>query len=165
MTKTVVPVSHADSILEEIGAREEKIRQRAFELFQAHADALSAELDDWLTAEKQVSPQPDVLMREVDGKFEIEATLPGVERRNLEVKVTGEDVLITARREAAPEGEAAATPTNGDRRPVSAELFRAIHLPVPIDGDHVTAEFRKGLLKVTAPIVRPEPPRAVEIHA
>lgn len=165
MTKTVVPVNHADSILEEVGAREEKIRQRAFELFQAHADALSAELDDWLTAERQVSPQPDVLMREVDGKFEIEASLPGVERRNLEVKVTGEEVLITAKRESAVKGQADEKPASEVGASVSTQLFRAIHMPVPIDGDHVTAEFRKGLLKVTAPIARPEPPRSVQIHA
>lgn len=160
MTNTVVPIRHADSIVDDITAREERIRQRAFELFQAHPDAMSAELDDWLAAEREVSQQPDIRLREVDGNFEIEAALPGVARRDLDVKVTGEDVLITAKREPMPTLAEPLVPTEE----ISTELFRAIHLPAPIDGEHVKAEFRKGLLRITAPIIRPVGPRPIEIH-
>jgi HSP20 family protein len=162
MTKQDITVSHPDSIFDELAQRHEHIRQRAFELFMGRADGFRSDLDDWLNAERELfSIQPAIEMRENDGKIEIDADLPGMERKDLGVKVTSEDVLLTAEHAEKHEGSGkdAAKPDTMMR------LFRAIHLPVTIDPAAAKAEYRKGHLIVTAPIMKPKPAMDVEVRA
>ena len=175
MAKTEVAVRRTDSIFDEISLRNEMIRQRAFELFAGRVSGFMSELDDWLNAERELFPAPAIEMREKDGRIEIDADLPGLELRNLDVKVTNEDVLITAQRDEKKAGEPGTPnppkPETGDKSETAEKtetmlrFFQAIHLPVMIDPDATRAEYRKGHLLVTAPIVRPTGPTAIEIHA
>lgn len=165
-----IAVRQTHSILDEVAQIHEMIRRRAFEMFESRGDSSFGEMDDWLNAERELSLQPKLEMRRSDGRFEIEADLPGVDPRDLDVKVTGQDVLITAHRHEAPQagqakGGGRPEGKDGGREDTFLKLFGAIHFPEVIDTKAVKAEYRKGHLRVTAPIAKPKPAMNVNISA
>ncbi|MEO8501565.1 MAG: Hsp20/alpha crystallin family protein [Vicinamibacteria bacterium] len=163
MAKAEVSITNTDFIVDEIMRRQELIARRAFELFRGHEALFIADFDDWLQAENELFPQPSIDVRKLDNHFEIDAALPGVDPKKLDVKVTAEDVLITGEREA-PKAEpmtAVAAGTTSDGR---MQYFRSIHLPEPIDPSRVKAHYKHGHLHVSAPIMKLEP-KAIEVHA
>jgi len=162
MARAEVSVTNTDSIVDEIMRRQEIIAQRAFDLFKSHADGFTAEFDDWLQAEQELFPQPSIEVRKANNHFEIDAALPAADPKKVYVKVTAEDVLITAEREArrADPVTAAAARTTADGR---GQYFRSIHLPELIDPNHVKADYRHGRLHLSALIVKPEP-RTIEVR-
>ena len=154
MKKTELAVRRTDSILDEVSQHFEMIRQRAFELFRSRGSSWAGELDDWLNAEKEISFEPAIELRWANGSFEIDANLPGIDPKNLDVQVTAEDVLIKARREeTAPAKAEAATAGRPDGS--SPQFFGSVHLPALINPDGVKADYRAGVLHLTAPIVEP----------
>lgn len=162
MSKAAVSITNTDSIIDEIMRRQEMVARRAFDLFQSHAGEFRDDLADWFRAEEELFPQPSLRFRQADGRFEIEAALPGADPKKVDVKVTGEDLLITAERakpkpEPVTAAEAAVAP-NG-----AVQYFRAIHLPEPIDPDKVSAEYKEGMLHLTIPILKARP-RTVEVR-
>jgi HSP20 family protein len=154
MKKTELAVRRTDSILDEVSEHFDMIRHRAFELFRNRGDSWAGELDDWLNAEREVSSEPAIKLRRANGSFEIDANLPGIDPKNLDVQVTAEDVLIKAMREETPPAKAEA---GGAGRPdgSSLQFFGSIHLPALINPDGVKADYRAGVLHLTAPIVEP----------
>jgi HSP20 family protein len=155
MPRTEIAVKRTGSIVDDILQHEEMIRRRAFDIFQTHLSAPFTEVDDWLSAEREVSVWPSIDLRQEEGRFEIDAALPGVDPKNLEVKVTNEDVLITAERDGkASKGNATGTASGSEN---VVRMFGAIHLPAPIDPDKVKAEYRQGLLHLTAALAKSEP--------
>jgi len=162
MAKAEVSVTNSDSIVDELMRRQDMIAQRAFEIFKTHAQMFNADLDDWLQAERELFPQPSIELRKMNNHFEIDAALPGADPKKVDVKVTAEDVLITAVREApakAPVSAAAAGQTPDGK----VQYFQSIHLPEPIDPNQVRASYKHGRLHVSALIVKPEP-RTIEVH-
>lgn len=165
-----IEVRPTHSILDEVTRIHDLIRRRAFEMFEGRGDSAFGEMDDWLNAERELSMQPRLEVRRTDGKFEIDADLPGMDPKDLDVKVTGEDVLITAQR---PEPQAAGVgkdPAQPEAREGAGEdtfmrMFGAIHFPEVIDPEAVTAEYRKGHLRVSAPIAKVKPAMSVNINA
>jgi HSP20 family protein len=150
VAKAEIAVTNTNSIVDEIMRSQDMIARRAFELFQSHMDSFNAELEDWLMAERELAMPPDVKLRSVDGRFEIDAELPGVDPKKLEVKVTPEDVLISAERELREK-------TKTSESAGTMRYFSTIHLPEPIDPEAVQAHFNKGRLHLTAKIVKAEP--------
>ena len=165
-----IAVRHTHSILDEVAQIHEMIRRRAFEMFESRGDSSFGELDDWLSAEKELSLQPKLEVRRSEGSFEIDADLPGVDPRDLDVKVTGQDVLITTHRHDSAgnghgKGEAKPEVKENGRAESFLKLFGAIHFPEVIEPEAVKAEFRKGHLRVTAPVAKPKPAMSVNISA
>ena len=160
MEKADIAVKPAESILGQVGQRIEKIRQRAFELFKGRDQSLAAELDDWLAAERELS-LPTLDLQQKDGRFEIEAALPGMDAGDVKVEATREDLLITAEHGVA--GPAAQQGSPGSQ--ATTQLFGAVHFPSPIDPNTVTANYRKGLLRVSATMAAPPVVRNVEVRA
>ncbi len=162
MAKAEVSVTNSDSIVDELMRRQEMIAQRAFEIFNGHAHMFNADLDDWLQAERELFPQPSIELRKMNNHFEIEAALPGADPKKVDVKVTAEDVLITAVREA-PAKEPVTAAAAGQTSDGKVQYFQSIHLPEPIDPNQVRASYKHGRLHVSALIVKPEP-RTIEVH-
>jgi len=157
--KTKIAVKPTDSILNQMGERFDRIRQRAFELFTRRDPSSQTDVDDWLAAERELSLEPAIEVMEKDGRFEVDAALPGIEARNVQVEATPDELLITAVQE---EGE----PTYGDGTVINrstTQMFGAVHFPTSIDPEHVTADFHRGHLKVKAILAKPQ--GRVEVHA
>ena len=135
------------SIFEEVKALTERIRERAFQIFEGRRSGDGSAAEDWLNAERDLICSSEAELVEQDGKFEVRMNAPGFEPGD--VKVTAlPDALIV---------KAASTHTHtGKEANVrfcefgQKTLFRRFDLPEPINPDKVTADLNKGVLHLMA---------------
>lgn len=149
MPERAITPKKKDSLFDELERAHQEIRRRAYELFQRHRTRPADPVDDWLQAEREVFWRPAVEVRRKDGKVEVRAAIAGVDPEDLDVQVSGEDVVIRAdrpHRHDEKSGEVHVCEFAPGR------LFRSIRLPERIDPDSVEAEYRHGLLCLTASI-------------
>jgi HSP20 family protein len=98
-----------------------------------------------------------------DGKkFYCQVLLPGVDAKDVNLQVQGNTLTISGERSATRETKEA----DYLRREVTYGAFqRSILLPEGVDKDKLSAEYRNGILEITAPIAAAALPRKVEIKA
>jgi HSP20 family protein len=145
-----IQVKKPNSILQELTELHETINKRAYEFFQ-NGGLFGGPLADWFRAERELVWRPAIELRQKDGQFELEVAVAGVDPKHLDVQVTPEDVLVTASEEHRHEAKEGTVHVSEF---ASGRLFRSIHLPERIDPDSVKAEFRNGLLRLTASIAK-----------
>ena len=152
MAKNDVALHKADTIFGELEQLHHRISQRAYHLFQKGGDLWGGPLADWLTAERQMIWKPAIELRQKDDQIEVLAATAGVEAKDLDVQITPDDVLIKAEigHKHTPE-EGAVQVCEFD----AGQLFRFVHFPQRIDPDSARAEYRNGLLRLTASIAKP----------
>ena len=159
---TVLKTRKAETLLHDIEQIQKRITERAYDVFRNRGAALGAALNDWLVAERQTIWKPPVEICQKDNQFVIEAALAGVEPRQLDIQITRDTLLIKAD-----------TPhTHPETKGIvhvcefqAGQLFRAIKFPAPIDPEAVKAEYRDGLLRVTAAIAAVQQAKKVDIQA
>jgi HSP20 family protein len=162
MARGDIEVRKADTIFDELDRLHQVISQRAYDLFRNGRAMWGGGLTDWLTAERELVSKPAVELRLKDSQFEVLAALPGVEAKDLDVQITPEDVLIKAEttHEHAADGG-----TVHFCEFESGKIFRSVHFPEKIDPDSAKAEYRNGMLHVTAAITKAAAAQKVEIKA
>lgn len=96
---------------------------------------------------------PSIDVKETDKAIEVEAELPGVDEKD--VQVTLEDNVLTIKGEKKAEKEESKKGYYMSERSYGSFL-RSFELPTGVDSDKVNATFSKGVLKVTLP----KPPAA-----
>lgn len=161
MAKNRITLRKAETILNELEQLQTAISRRAYDLFRTRGTSWGGQLADWLNAERQLVWKPAIELRQKDGQFELLAATPGVDARDLDVQVTPEDVLIKAEihhKHMPDEGAVQVCEFNG------GQLFRSIHLPERIEPESAMAEYRNGMLYLTASIAKPAV-RTLEIKA
>jgi HSP20 family protein len=138
---------------------QDRIMRRAYEIFEQNGSMPGRELEDWLKAEREQVWRPAFELCEKDGRFQLEAAISGVDPKNIGIEVTPEDIVLKAETRHGHSGE------KGHVHHCEFEygkMFRAIHLPKKIHPDKVKAEFKNGLLRLTAEIAeeaRPKSPK------
>ena len=161
MARNDVALRKAATILNELDQLHTTISRRAFDLFRKRGDLWGGPLADWLNAERQLVWKPAIELRQKDGQFEVLAATPGVEAKDLDVQITPDDVLIKAdihHKHTPEEGAVQECEFN------AGQLFRSVHFPERVDPDSAAAEYRNGMLRVTASIAKPAAQK-VEITA
>jgi len=161
MARGDIALRKAETIFNELDQLHTEISRRAYELFQKRGALWGAPLADWLQAERQMVWKPAIELRQKDNQFEILAATPGVDAKDLDVQITSEDMLIKAdihHKHAPEEGAVQVCEFT------SGQLFRSVHFPEKVDPDSATAEYRNGMLRVTASIAKPAQ-KKVEIAA
>jgi len=141
------PAKEPLPIFEELGKRFEEVRQRAFDLFEKRGREFGHALEDWLKAEKDVMGFPAAEMKEKDGAYDIEVTLPGFEANDVQVTATPAEIILHAaaqHEKKTEEGKVLWTEFG------SNEAYRKFEVPETIDPDKVTAKLEKGILRITA---------------
>lgn len=104
------------------------------------------------------TPRIDVINR--DDEVLVKAELPGVKREELTVELTGD--LLTIRGEQHHEERK----EEGDlvRAEIARGTFcRTMTMPAGLDGEHVKAEFKDGVLEVHLPKLEKTERRRIEI--
>ncbi|ALP52001.1 heat-shock protein Hsp20 [Candidatus Tenderia electrophaga] len=94
------------------------------------------------------TPKVDVINR--DKEVVIKAELPGVKKEDLDISVSDDSVTIrasTKHERKEEEGEYYRRETS------SGEFVRTLALPAEVDGAKAKAEFKDGVLELTAPKV------------
>jgi HSP20 family protein len=126
----------------------DKIRQRAFEVFECRGCADGRSLDDWLQAERDIVQSPEAELVEKDGKFQVQVAVPGFDSKDIRVTVMPMVLFVEA--ESKHEHEKSEGDVYfcelGQKR-----LFRRLDLPAPINVDKVSASLDQGILRLTAP--------------
>lgn len=113
---------------------------------------------------------PAVDIHEEEGRYVLEAELPGVAESDIEVKL--EDSLLTI--QAAPNRDAADRDrsANGSRagsrylvrERVQREFGRSFVLPKDVNRDAIQAHYRNGVLTLTLEKVAESKPRSIPIQ-
>jgi HSP20 family molecular chaperone IbpA len=144
-----VPIRKLPSIFDQMKEMQDRIMRRAYEIFEQNGGMLGRDLENWTQAEEELLWKPAFELSEKDGRFHLEAAIPGVDAKDIEVEVTPEDIVLTADTQHE----------HTDQKGIvhycefeSGRMFRAIHLPKQINPDKVKAEFKNGLLRLTAEI-------------
>ena len=91
----------------------------------------------------------DVIDR--DKELVVRAELPGVEKDDVKVEITGDRLMIEAERKFEEEEEK----ENFYRHELGyGSLMRTVVLPEDVDADNVQAELKEGILSITLPKIR-----------
>ncbi len=104
---------------------------------------------DWMMAEEPFAmkmPRVDVIDRETE--VVVRAEMPGVERKDLEVELSGQTLTIRGERHHAE------TQERGEyfcEEIAHGSVSRTIRLPETVLADQVKAELRDGILEVHLP--------------
>ena len=157
-----VPMTQKDSIVDQLEQMQQRIAQRAYELFRGRGTPWGDTWADWFTAERETVWKPAVELREKDGTFTVVAALAGVDPKDINVDITPQDIVIKAETDhthSKDEGQVHQCEF------VAGHLFRSVHFPKPVDVAKTKAEYRNGLLTVTAPIVPEARTKRLEIKA
>jgi HSP20 family protein len=91
----------------------------------------------------------DILDREKE--LIVRAELPGVEKDDVEVTISGDRLMIEAEREFEEEDK---HDTFYRHEVGFGKLMRTVSLPVEVDPEKVSAELKDGILEVSLPKVR-----------
>jgi HSP20 family protein len=100
---------------------------------------------------------PAAEIHETEDTYAIALELPGVDRSSIDVKATDRSLIITAeRRSPKPVGDSSAVAEGHRRAPLLSEFrygtwSRSFRFPGGIQRDALEAQYRDGLLTVTAP--------------
>jgi HSP20 family protein len=162
MAKTDVELRKTDSIFDELDRLHREISGRAYDLFEHRGSILGDALADWLNAEGELVWKPAVELRQKDSQFEVLAAVPGVEAKDLNVQVAPDDVLIKAEIDHQHTAEKGTVRLCEFKQ---GKLFRSVHFPAKIDPASVKAEYRNGMLRLTAAIAKAAVAQNVEIQA
>ena len=90
----------------------------------------------------------------------VKAELPGFESEDIEIAIEGNTLSLSGSRELeeVKEGEKL---YHRERR--TGKFSRSLKLPVGVDADKVTAEFRNGVLSIALPRAAEHKPKKVEV--
>lgn len=97
---------------------------------------------------------PRIDLRDADHAVEIEAELPGVEEKDIDVQISDNLLTIRGEKRFVRKGE-----KEGNYRVLErsyGSFSRSMTLPYAVDPDAVEASFKNGVLKLTLP----KPPEA-----
>ena len=137
-------------IFEEIDELADKIRLRAYNLFKGRGFTAGNDIDDWLTAEREIC-WPAAELIEEDDEFEVSVALAGFDDDDVEITATPREIIVKASHKDEM------TEKSEDDEKVrwsqfrSNEVYRQISLPSDIDVEKVEAEMKRGMLKIEAP--------------
>ena len=102
---------------------------------------------------------PPVNIAETDSALHVELELPGVEEKDIDVEVLGNQLVVKATREFDEE--------KADWHAVEhryGSISRRILLPRGLDTDAVSATFRNGVLRIDVPKAEPAQARKIQIR-
>jgi HSP20 family protein len=138
-----------ESVHDDIEAMHRQVAARAGELCRARGGEFGHALEDWLQAERETVWRPAFEVQRTRDAFVVEAAIAGIDAKRLDVRVTPKELLVTANvhhSDREQEGDVVLCEF------VSGPLFRTYTFPEPIDPVRATADYRNGLLRVTAPL-------------
>ena len=109
-------------------------------------------------------PLPPVNLAENEKEFTASVELPGMEEKDIEIQLLGNQLVISGERRFEDEKK-----EKGFYRVESqyGAFRRAVELPEGLvrDGDAITATFGKGILEVKIPKVEPKPTAKIKIKS
>lgn len=91
----------------------------------------------------------------------VEALAPGVDPASIDVAVMRNVLTISGEKRRLPEDLKAEAIHRSER--AAGKFVRSIELPIEIDSEHVKAEYKHGLLRVTLPKAAAAKPKQINV--
>ena len=151
-----------ESVLDEIKNMEDRVAQRAYQIFLNRGEIHGFDLDDWMTAKQELSWTPAVEVWEKGSECVIRVALPGVNPEQIDMRITPEELLIKA---ATHHGHAGKEGKVHLCEFCPGELFRCVRFPTKVNPDRVNVEYSNGLLSLRAEIVKEEEAQKLQLAA
>ena len=111
---------------------------------------------------RQAPSYPAVNVWAAEDSALITAEIPGLDKDDLEINVTGDTLTLSGIRKADDLPEHA---RYHRRERTFGEFSRSIQLPYTVDVNKVKATFKNGVLKVELPRVEAEKPKKINVKA
>jgi HSP20 family protein len=102
---------------------------------------------------------PKLDMYEEDKELVVKAELPGIRKKDLDIKLDGDVLTIKAEKKAEKEVKEV---THYTSERSFGQYVRYMTLPTRVDGEKITATLKKGLLEIRMP--KAETPEAKQIE-
>jgi HSP20 family protein len=157
-----LPIKKTKSIFAEMEKMQNRIMQRAHEIFRTNGGIFGRDLGDWLLAERELVWKPSIELEEKDNEFRLQIAVPGVDPKAIDIEVTPEDILVKAELRHEHKEEKGKVHTCEF---ASGNLFRAVHLPKKIDPEKVKAEFKNGMLSLKAQVAEQARAKKITVEA
>jgi len=103
---------------------------------------------------------PRINVREDAEHYFLEALLPGVDSKNLDMNVVGSTLTLSGERAEIDDNQGK---TWHRRERGGGKFLRSIELPGEIDTAKVTAEYKNGVLKVVMPKSEAAKPKRIDV--
>lgn len=116
---------------------------------------------EFFRTREPVAARPAIETSVEDGKFIVRTDLPGIEPKDVDIKVVGDVLTIKGSREEKYETK---KPDFFKREIRYGNFERAISLPEGIKADDLKATYRDGVLTLTAPLPKESAPKEVKIQ-
>ena len=128
---------------------EERIRERAYQIFQERAPGEGDSMTDWLDAQMQVLAPIDLVVNEQKNNVVIEGNLKGFSPKEIEVEVGTEDLKVFGLHAESTTGKKRGATQSSSK---TVHFYQAITLPceVDIDGSQATL-LKNGKLRIKLP--------------
>jgi len=97
---------------------------------------------------RQLMNKPAIELNEQDGKYELKAELPGIDKENIDIEINENYITVKAKTEEKKEEESKNTYKSEFRY---GKFMRTIPLPSEVEVNKAKAEFKNGVLTVTVP--------------
>lgn len=135
------------------------LQQQMNRLFDDFFGDFSLELPGVRPKDRLFVPTMDVA--ETDKEITVTAELPGLDQKDVEINLTDNLLTITGQKKHEQEQKDA----HSYRMERSFGSFeRSIELPSEVNKDQVSAEFKKGILKIRLPKIEPQKPQGKKIE-
>ena len=135
-------------VFEEFEEIANQIRLKAWSLFSGRGLHPGSELEDWLTAERDIC-WPTAELSEHNDIYTVKVALAGYKADEINLTATPGEVMIRAEHRSDSSGEAGKGIRWSEFR--SNNVIRRIPFPERVDVDDITAAFRNGMLRIKAP--------------
>jgi HSP20 family protein len=115
---------------------------------------------DWLQSSPSASGSypPFNIFRKGDD-LALVAEVPGISKSDLDIQVKGRTVRLSGSKSVKYPEKASVH----RRERLQGRFDRSIALPIEVDANRVTAEYRNGLLAITLPRAERDKPRSIQI--
>ncbi len=105
---------------------------------------------------------PLINLYEEHDNFVVEALAPGLNAKDVNVSIVGNQLTLSGEK----------VKTNGNTEPeafhrnerAAGKFIRTVELPSEVDADKISAEYKNGILTVTAPKAEKARPRTIEVQ-
>ena len=143
-----INVAEVETLFDQVKEIYEAVARRAYELFDGRGRQDGNDLEDWLSAERELLRPVPLEVTEAENRLTIRAEVPGFSEKDLKVSLEPRRLVITGKMEESSEQKAGETLFTTRR---SNEIFHTLTLPADVDPTKASAALKQGVLELRLP--------------
>jgi HSP20 family protein len=138
----------------------EAIARRAYQMFDGRGREDGYQLEDWLSAERELLRPVPLEVTESNDQLTVRAEVPGFNEKELQVSLEPRRLTITGKVEESSEQKTGEMLFNSRW---SNEIYHALDLPAEVDTAKANATLKQGVLELRMPKLTAPKPSQVEV--